>query len=103
MGTSKKAAYQSISVKNTSKDLLREKENNSMVCLKKRSDPSMIACMSMSTSGDFFKSEHTHQFVWHNDVAVDSIKSQDVILRSEIKDKKLMKMKDTFKALAMQR
>jgi hypothetical protein len=32
----------------------------------KRYDPSLIACMSMTSSANFYKSEHDKEYVWHN-------------------------------------
>lgn len=65
----------------------------------KRHDSSLIGCMSLSASTNFFRSEHDKQFVWHNYTEKDD--KGDEMLRSDIKDKKLQRMKDTFKALAM--
>jgi len=58
--------------------------------------------MNATTSADFYKSEHNSNYIWHNTMAVDSVRKED-ILKSEIKDKRLGKMKDAFKALAMRR
>ncbi len=65
-----------------------------------RHDSSLIGCMSLSASTNFFKSEHNKEYVWHNYIEKEGERKEEM-LKSEIKDKKLQKMKDTFKALAM--
>jgi hypothetical protein len=59
--------------------------------------------MNATTSADFYKSESNSNYIWHNTIGVDSVRNKEDILKSEIKDKKLARMKDAFKALAMRR
>lgn len=58
--------------------------------------------MNLTTSGDYYRSENQSEFIWHNST-LDEVGGKDEILKSEIKDKKLMRLKDAFKALAMRR
>jgi hypothetical protein len=57
--------------------------------------------MSLSTCGDFYKSENHKQFIWHNSLDSQESHAIDSLLKSEIKDKRLSKLKDAFKAMAM--
>lgn len=81
-----------------------DKQNNSSsfwaVNGGRKTEASLIGCMNMTTSGDFYKSEHRNEYIWHNSIDLDS-SNKDELLKSEIKDKKLIKLKDAFKALAM--
>ena len=54
----------------------------------------------MTTSVPFLKSEHHTEFIWHNTVAA---QGDDGPVKSIIKDKKLDKLKDAYKALAMRK
>lgn len=78
----------------------KEKKENLSESVTLKPTETNFNLMSLSTCGDFYKSENHKQFIWHNsldsqDQAIDSL------LKSEIKDKRLSKLKDAFKAMAM--
>lgn len=57
-----------------------EKENSCYAT--KKTEPSLISCMNATTAGDFYRSEHSSNYIWHNTIDVDSVRNKDDILRS---------------------
>ena len=78
MGNSKKDMNKIPLMKRANEN---EKENCSFWAGKK-SDSSLIACMNMTTTGDFYKSEHKNEYIWHNSVDLDSKVAKEDILKS---------------------
>ena len=82
MNNSKKTANQVNVLKKQPKKDGGEKENSSFWVGKKPSEPSLLTCMNMTTTGDFYKSEHNKQFIWHNSMDLDSTVVKEEILKS---------------------
>ena len=82
MNNSKKASNQVNLLKKQTKKDRNEKENSSFWLGKKPNEPSLLNCMDMTTSGDFYKSEHNKQYIWHNSTDLDSTMGRDEMLKS---------------------
>ena len=36
----------------------------------------------MTTTGDFYKSEHRNEYIWHNSMDIDNVGNKDELLKS---------------------
>lgn len=64
----------------------------------KRSQESLLGCMNMSTSS-MFQSEHMKEFLWNSTLRTEAEDGA----KAEIKDRRLDRLKESFRALAKQR
>lgn len=74
---------------------LKENLNAGIV---KRSQESLLGCMNMSTSS-MFQSEHMKEFLWNSTLHTEA----EDVGKAEIKDRRLDRLKESFRALAKRR
>lgn len=73
----------------------------------KRSQESLLGCMNMSCSS-LFRSEHQKEYYWHNTLHTEESvdagkKGTGMGMKAEIKDRRMERLKESFRALAKRR